>query len=211
MDISVLISSNKHPVNVFINNWIEQDESRNIIRVFHSNKDLVGGDILFLISCNELISKEVRGKFKKTLVLHASDLPLGRGWSPHIWSIINGSSEITLSLIEANDVIDSGDIWKKVKVSIPKTALYDEINQLIFDAEIGLMNFAISVFNDIKPVNQDSKLASYWPKRTLKDSEIDLNKSISEQFDLLRASDPYRFPAFFYKDGKKFKIIITKE
>ena len=211
MDISVLISSNKHPVNVFINNWIEQDESRNIIRVFHSNKDLVGGDILFLISCNELISKEVRGKFKKTLVLHASDLPLGRGWSPHIWSIINGSSEITLSLIEANDVIDSGDIWKKVKVSIPKTALYDEINQLIFDAEIGLMNFAISVFNDIKPVNQDSKLASYWPKRTLKDSEIDLNKSISEQFDLLRVSDPYRFPAFFYKDGKKFKIIITKE
>ncbi len=211
MDISVLISSNKHPVNVFINNWIEQDESRNIIRVFHSNKDLVGGDILFLISCNELISKEVRGKFKKTLVLHASDLPLGRGWSPHIWSIINGSSEITLSLIEANDVIDSGDIWKKVKVSIPKTALYDEINQLIFDAEIGLMNFAISFFNDIKPVNQDSKLASYWPKRTLKDSEIDLNKSISEQFDLLRVSDPYRFPAFFYKDGKKFKIIITKE
>ena len=211
MDISVLISSNKHPVNVFINNWIEQDESRNIIRVFHSNKDLVGGDILFLISCNELISKEVRGKFKKTLVLHASDLPLGRGWSPHIWSIINGSSEITLSLIEANDVIDSGDIWKKVKVSIPKTALYDEINQLIFDAEIGLMNFAISVFNDIKPVNQDSKLATYWPKRTLKDSEIDLNKSISEQFDLLRVSDPYRFPAFFYKDGKKFKIIITKE
>ena len=31
MDISVLISSNKHPVNVFINNWIEQDESSNII------------------------------------------------------------------------------------------------------------------------------------------------------------------------------------
>ena len=211
MNISILITSKEHPINSYISKWIEEKSSEHLIDVLYSKEEIVGGDILFLISCSYVISKQHRDKFKKTLTIHASDLPIGRGWSPHIWEIIHGASEITLSLLEAEDKIDSGDIWQKTKVSIPKTALYDEINQLIFDAEINLMNFAISSFNDITPIKQDSTETSYWPKRSLKDSEIDINKSLSEQFDLIRVCDPYRFPAFFYKDGKKFNITIQKD
>lgn len=44
---------------------------------------------------------------------------------------------------------------------------------------------------------------SFYPKRSPKDSELDINKSLNEQFNLLRIASNEDFPAFFYKDGKK--------
>jgi len=55
-----------------------------------------------------------------TLVLHASALPKGRGWSPHIWGIVQRDDYITLSLIEAEEEIDTGRIWKQKRINIPK-------------------------------------------------------------------------------------------
>jgi methionyl-tRNA formyltransferase len=210
MNISILITSIEHPVNVYIDKWLEKNKNHQI-SIVHSKEELTFGDILFLISCSDIVSKLERGKFKKTLVIHASDLPHGKGWSPHIWEIINGATDITLSLLEAKDKIDTGDIWKKINVLIPKIALFDEINELIFNSELKLIDFAIENYNTIKPKKQPNIDSTYWPKRSPMDSEIDVNKEISEQFDLIRVCDPNRFPAFFYKDGEKFYIIIKKD
>jgi methionyl-tRNA formyltransferase len=194
MNITILNTMADHPVNTWLEKWMEKHQINHNIDLLRSKNDLVGGDILFLISCSELISKQNRAKFKKTLVIHASDLPIGRGWSPHIWEIINGAEQITLSLLEAEDKVDSGDIWTKVKVKVPKAALYNQINVLIFDAELELMDFAVAKFYDIDPRKQFDDSPTYWPKRTPKDSEIDIQKSISGQFDLIRVCDPERFP-----------------
>ena len=211
MKISILITSNNHRFIPYLKKWCQEKSENNQVDVLHSQEELNGGDILFLISCSEVISKANRKKFTKTLVIHASDLPKGRGWSPHVWEIINGATEITLSLIEAEDKVDSGNIWKKIKVHIPETALFDEINKLIFDAEVELMSFAVSNFSSIKTIKQNDADSSYWPKRSPKDSEIDLKESFAEQFDLIRVCDPEAFPAFFYKNGQKFNVIIKKE
>jgi len=211
MKITVLTTSEDHPINSYINKWAKELGKDKLIEIIHNKVELIGGDILFLISCTEVVPNIYRDKFKKTLVVHASDLPNGRGWSPHVWEIINGATEITLSLFEAEDKVDSGDIWKKIKIHIPKTALYDEINKLIFNAEVELMSFAVSNFSSIKTIKQNDVGSSYWPKRSPKDSEIDINKSLLEQFDLIRVCDPNRFPAFFYKDGKKFNLIVKRE
>lgn len=208
MKITILSASENHPINTWLKTWIKDNQDKHEIQLLHSKKELRGGDILFLISCSEIIPKVERNKFKKTLVIHASDLPKGRGWSPHIWEIINGAEQVTLSLLEAGDKIDSGDIWNKVKVNIPKTALYNEINELIFEAELSLMSFAVENFEQIVPQKQLEIEPSYWSKRTPKDSEVDIFKTIEDQFDLLRVSDSERFPAFFYKNGKRFKITI---
>ena len=149
MKITILNSNADHPVNTWLIKWIEKYQSNHQISLVRSRRELGGGDILFLISCSELISKQDREKFNKTLVIHASDLPKGRGWSPHIWEIIHGANEITLSLLEAVDEVDSGDIWKKIKINIPKTALYNKINAFIFDAELVLMDYAVANFNKI--------------------------------------------------------------
>ena len=208
MNISILTSSKEHPVNVYIDRWSKNNNNQ--INIVHSKEELISGDILFLISCSTLVSKSVREKFKKTLVIHASDLPHGKGWSPHIWEIINGATDIILSLFEAEDEVDTGDIWKKIKVNIPKTILFDEINELIFNAEIELIDFAIENFNTVEPKKQPIIESTFWSKRSPEDSLIDIDKTISEQFDLIRECDPKRFPAYFYKDGVRFKMVIEK-
>jgi methionyl-tRNA formyltransferase len=210
MRISILTTSKDHPINFYTKQWAKEKVNDHSVDILHSKEGLSGGDILFLISCSDIISKVDRDKFKKILVIHASDLPFGRGWSPYIWEIINGATDITLSLLEAKDKVDSGDIWTKVKVNISKTDLFNEINHKICNAEIALMNFAITNFGHIQAIKQVDTDASYWSKRSPKDSEIDINKSLAEQFDLLRVCDPNRFPAFFYKEGQRFNITISK-
>lgn len=208
MKISILISSEKHPINSWLNQWVEKYCLIHDIQLVSSKEQLDEGDILFLISCSEIITRIDREKFDKTLVIHASDLPMGRGWSPHIWDIVSGAEQVTISLLEAEDKVDSGDIWKKVVVKISKTALYDEINRLVFEAELDLMSFAVENMYKVIPDKQSSDNITYWRKRTPEDSEININKTISEQFDLIRVCDPDRFPSFFYKDGKKFKLKV---
>ena len=181
------------------------------VELVQRKSDLAGGEILFLVSCSEIIDTKVRDMYMATLVLHASDLPKGRGWSPHIWDIVNGAETITLSLLEAEDKVDSGRIWKKLDIPVPKHALWDEINQLLFEAEIELINFAVQNFGTVSPaLQQDSENTSYYPKRTPADSRIDVNKSIAEQFDLIRVCDLNRFPAYFEHLGFRYILKLEK-
>lgn len=181
------------------------------VELVRQKSELSGGDILFLISCSEIVCAVDRSAYRFTLVLHASDLPHGRGWSPHIWRLIEGADEITLSLLEAEDKVDSGRIWKKLKFPIPKHALWDEINTRLFEAEIKLIDFAVSEFEQVSPSLQDASIeASYYPRRIPADSQIDPCKSIVSQFDRIRVCDPNRFPAFFELHGKKYKLILEK-
>jgi methionyl-tRNA formyltransferase len=181
------------------------------VELVRKKSELSGGDILFLISCSEIVGSADRSAYHATLVLHASDLPRGRGWSPHIWQLIEGTDEITLSLLEAEDKVDSGRIWKKLKFPVPKHALWDEINSHLFDAELALIDFAVSEFEQISPTVQDLTIEpSYYPRRTSADSQIDPSQSIASQFDRIRVCDPNRFPAFFELQGKKYKLILEK-
>ena len=210
MKIVFLCTDINHPVVKILEKWIDTLGSQHQIMLINSpSKITTNGDMLFLISCSSVVPKQVRNFFTYTLVIHASDLPTGRGWSPHIWEILNHSHEITVSLLEAEDKVDTGCVWKKIKLSIPKHFLWDEINALLFDAEIHLIEYAINHVNDISPVPQIGE-ATYYPKRLPQDSEINPKSTIEEQFDLIRICDPNRFPAFFYLHGHKYKLTIEK-
>ncbi len=211
MKITLLCSDASHPVIAHLSRWIERNRGDHNISLIHTKKELVGGDVLFMISCAEIISSSEREAYRASLVLHASDLPYGRGWSPHIWQIINGAENITLSLLEAEDLVDSGRIWHQITLSIPKHALWDEINEQLFKAEIALIDLAVKEFHTIIPAEQNQNIEStYFPRRKPVDSKIDPGLSIATQFDLIRVSDPIRFPAYFYLHGYKYKLILEK-
>lgn len=211
MKIVILNTDTNHPINPYLSELKANLEHNHSISIIRSPKQVTNGDLLFLVSCNELVDRAVTGRFKHAMVLHASDLPKGRGWSPHIWELLNGAEHITLSLLDAAAAIDCGDIYNKVTIDIPRTALWDEVNKLLFTAEIQLIEFAIKNFENLKKRLQNSDIeASYYPKRNPKDSEIDPDKSISEQFDLIRVCDPNRFPAHFSLRGEAYKIILEK-
>jgi methionyl-tRNA formyltransferase len=205
MKITFLCSDHKHPINVYLQRWAQSQTAKHEVEIIQKKAHLKGGDILFLVSCSEIISSFERVKYLTTLVLHASDLPKGRGWSPHIWELVQGAEYITLSLLEAEEKVDSGRILEKTKIAVPKHALFDEINHLLFTAELELIELAVQNFGQFSPKLQtDIEKTTYFPKRTPLDSQIDANKSIAEQFDLIRVCDPNRFPAYFEHLGHRF-------
>jgi len=209
MKVTVVCSDQNHPIYQRLEDWVRSrsgDQAELLTRV----RDAQGGDILLLISCSELVKAEVRGRYQKTLVVHASDLPRGRGWSPHIWQILDGADEITVTLLEAEDRVDSGAIWAQRRIEIPKSALYDEIHDRLFSAELDLMSFAVDEFSTVRPKPQSDDDATYFPRRTPEDSRIDPEQSIASQFDLMRVADPDRYPAFFDHRGARYQIRLTK-
>lgn len=211
MKITILCTSANHPVNAWLIRWMEQHGLEHQITLLRDVQDLVGGDILFLISCTQLVSRGDRAKFGNTLVIHASDLPKGRGWSPHIWAIVEGREQLTVTLLEAEDKVDAGAIWGKVTIDIPRHFLSDEINAALFDAELHLMNLAVGLYGNNPGAPQSSDIEpTYLRKRTPEDSRLDIDKTIAEQFDLMRACDPQRFPAFFDIHGHRYKITLEK-
>ena len=210
--ITLLCTDVNHPIFPFLAEWVKNNSNIYDVRLLNYVSEIEkGGDILFLISCSEIVNQRIREQFLHTLVLHASDLPEGRGWSPHIWDIVKGKDQLILSLLEAEDSVDTGSIWKKKYIPLNGGELYNEINELLFTAELELISWACNNYKTCIAEEQVQKTSSYHRKRTPQDSELDISGSIADQFNLLRVCDPDRFPAFFVVSGQKYKIRIERD
>jgi methionyl-tRNA formyltransferase len=171
--------------------------------------DLPMGDVAFFLSCEQIVKKDLRDRNKNNIVIHGSALPQGKGWSPLTWRILEGHDSVTLSLFEAQDAIDAGDIYLQKTVSFAGTELIDELRKIEGDA---IVDIAVQYIIDYplegkKQVGQES----FYPRRTAKDSELDPCKTIAEQFNLLRVADNARYPAFFTLQGRRYTITIEGE
>ncbi|MEL6737835.1 MAG: formyltransferase family protein, partial [Pseudomonadota bacterium] len=194
--VDILCTDEKHPVMPHLRAFAERHASQHQVRICHDRSDLGSGDFLFLISCSQIIREEHRKGYRFVLVIHSSDLPEGRGWSPQAWCILRGDDHLTVSLLEAREPVDSGRIYEKRRVDVHDWQLFDEIHEQLYSCWIELMDWALENCEGHKPAEQVGE-PSHWPKRTPEDSRIDPEKTLASQFDILRISDPDRFPAFF--------------
>lgn len=212
MKITLLCTDRDHPVNAWLLRWQEHHCVEHDIILCRDRHELPGGDLLFLISCSQIIDAATRSQYWHTLVLHASNLPRGRGWSPHVWELLKGADTITVSLLEAEDGVDTGAIWAKRCFSVPNHALHDEIHELLFDTECALMDEALRLIaQGATPTPQATDIVpTYYPKRTPADSEIDPTQPLSHLFNTIRIMDPQRYPAFFRLHGHTYTIEIKK-
>lgn len=212
MEISILCTDRSHPVFKSLRGWADEMILKgHSVSLLHDKACLKGGDVLFLVSCSQIVRNEERSKYKATLVLHASDLPMGRGWSPYIWAVLKGDNQITVTLLEASEPVDSGAIYLQTKFTLEGHELLPEINAKLFDAELSLMSNAVEQFESITPIPQQGEAGAYLPKRSPADSRLDPNRTIAEQFNLLRVVDSERYPAFFDYCGKRYLIKIQKD
>ena len=211
MHITVLCSDADHPVHAWLLRWRSAHAGRHDITLATRAGALPGGDALFLVSCHEIVGAAARGGYRKALVLHASDLPEGRGWSPHVWQVLEGRDRLVVTLLEAGDAPDSGPVWARREIALQGHELHEEINARVFEAELELMNFAIEQFDAVTPRPQgEAKDARRYRRRTPEDSRLDPDKTIAAQFDLLRVCDPDRYPAFFELRGHRYELRLRK-
>tara|TARA_B100000963_G_scaffold210008_1_gene182957 strand:- start:15167 stop:15796 length:630 start_codon:yes stop_codon:yes gene_type:complete len=173
----------------------------------NSLKNNYKGDVLFLLSCKNIINNF--SNFQHNIVIHASDLPKGRGWSPLTWQILEGQNQIPITLFEASSDVDSGDSYFKDKIFLDGNELIDEIRSKLAE-KIEIMIFRFLSNKRIKPVSQSGH-PTFYGRRTPKDSQLDVNKTIAEQFNLLRVCDNKRYPAYFEYMGNKYILKIFKK
>lgn len=202
--ITVLCSDVRHHVVPMLMRWCKR---RGAHLVF-AKDECAGGKLLFLVSCTEIVGAAVRRRYAKTLVIHESDVPRGRGWSPLAWQILEGKKDFTVSLIEAEDRVDSGAVWATRPLHLEGHELAEEINEARDLVRERLMDFAVENFDRISPVPQTGE-PTYYARRTPKDSHIDPHRSLAEQFDQIRICDE-RFPAFFDLRGHRYELTVRK-
>ena len=182
----------------------------NVVKIIHSKKELEKGDIAFFLSCFEIIDEEYLKLNKNNIVVHASDLPKGKGWSPTSWQILEGQKNIPITLFEATNSVDAGDWYIKDVLKLNGYELIDEWQEKLGNKIVEMCTEYVKKYQAIKGISQKGT-ETFYPKRTPKDSELDINKTIKEQFNLLRIVDNENYPAFFKMDGHTYKIQIVRD
>ena len=167
-------------------------------------------DVTFILSYSKIIKNEILKLSKKNIVIHASKLPEGKGMSPMTWQVLEGKREIPLTLFEAIEGVDSGQIYLEEIVSLDGGELLEELRSKIGEAILRMMTIFMRKFPDVEGRDQVGR-ETFYRKRTPIDSELDINKSLLDQFNLLRVCDNSRYPAFFFHNGNKYIINISKE
>ncbi len=167
-------------------------------------------DIVFILSYHRIIETIYLQRHKHNLVIHESNLPSGKGWAPMFWQVLEGKNKIPFTMFEASEGVDDGDIYMKKILSLEDS----ELNALLREKQANFsINMCLDFLNDYNkyktPIKQEGK-ESFYQKRTAKDSQLDINMSIKDQFNLLRIVNNDDYPAFFEINGYKYILKIEE-
>ena len=146
-----------------------------------------------------------------TLNIHDSLLPKYAGFSPLIWALINGESEVGVTAHLMNDELDAGDIVRQEAVAVgpadTATDLFHKTVGLIAPVTVAALDDIASGKTEFTP--QDRSRATFFHKRAETDIRIDWTWPAETLERLIRAqSAPYP-SAFTYHRGKRLEILAS--
>ncbi len=208
-----ILSDHNSWINEFIPKLILDTQNMgHEVSWIHELEAMPKTDILFILSFSKIVPTKILIKHKHNLVVHESNLPKGRGWSPVTWQVLKGKTKIPVTLFEAGTHVDDGKIYIQTDISLTGNELLPEIHKKQAKITGELCLKFIQEYTSVVSKGRSQKgIASYYLRRTPKDSEVDPKKTILEQFNLLRVVDNDRYPAFFYHRGKKYILKILED
>ena len=190
---------------------IEWEAQGHTVTVGHDVHDLPAGDFFFCLGLGQLMPDAVRGRFKHVLVVHESDLPNGRGWSPLTWQILEGENGIPVTLFEAEADVDSGPIYAQQWMQFEGHELIDELRAAQASATRELCRWFVDEYPEsAQQAQSQSGAPTYYQRRRPADSELDVEKSLADQFNQLKVVDNERYPAFFTMHGEQYVLRIKR-
>ena len=207
--VSILLDSN--------NNWLSKyifketfSNDNYTIDIFEDEKKIVGYDLVFVLGYTKILKEKFLMKNNLVMVVHESDLPEGKGFSPIQWQILEGKKDIKVCLIEAKERVESGDILEKVELNFDGTELYDEIRSAQAEVTIKLINNFLKKYPNFNKTPQKGS-PTFYRRRNASDSELDINLSIKKNFPKLRIGNNEEWPSFFKLNGQTYIIKIFKK
>jgi len=182
------------------------------VRWIHDPAQLAQGDVCLLLSCGRLLSAEQLALHRHNLVVHESALPQGQGWSPMSWQILEGASRIPITLFEATAALDAGPIYLQQQMALQGHELVEDWRALQAQATLELCLAWFDCYHELVAAGQAQQgEASHYRRRRPADSQLDPERSLAEQFNLLRVVDNQRYPAFFHWLGRRYVLQVQQE
>jgi len=188
----------------------ERLSCRNICELCHNANDVPVGDILFLLGCVSIVTPDILQRNQHNFVIHESDLPQGKGWSPVSWQVLEGKNSIPIVLFEAVEQMDAGPIFLRDSIELDGTELLPEIKRKQAEKTEELIFRLIDLWPDIEGTPQTGK-GSYYRRRIIDDDKLEIHKTIAEQFNHLRIADNRKYPAWFEYQGQEYFLKIYKK
>jgi methionyl-tRNA formyltransferase len=173
------------------------------------HEDIPEGGIVFLIGCIRVMPPKVLARNHRNVVVHPSDLPRGRGFSPLAWQIEAGCSRIPICLFEAAADVDSGPVIYRDTMQFDGHELMEELRLAMGKKTIELCRRFLAEAAPPPGTPQEGE-STYYRRRTKEDNRLDPHRTIAEQFDKLRVADNERFPAHFQFRGHRYYLRIDK-
>jgi methionyl-tRNA formyltransferase len=209
MNITILTDNPDSWIIPYVEDLKKDLLEHNVTHVFKTS-DIISGDIMLVLSCEKILKAEYLKLHKSNVVVHPSKVPLGKGWSPLAWQVLEGCNDIPVSLFEAVEAVDAGNVYIVDYIKLEGHELNDEIKHQQGLLTMKMVKQYINEFQSMVGIPQSGE-ETFYPRRRQKENELDINKTIAEQFNLFRVVDNERYPAHFNLNGKKYILKIYKD
>ena len=153
-------------------------------------------DALFILGYHRIIEPTRLSQNRFNLVVHESYLPKGKGWSPLFWQVLEGKNEVVFTMFNAASGIDDGDVVMTRTLRLDGLELNAELRNKQAMLTLKMCQEFYRDPESFLPLKPQSGTSPFYPKRGPDDSELDLDKPLREQFNLLRTVDNEMYPAF---------------
>lgn len=140
--------------------------------------------------------------------IHDGLLPEYGGFAPINWAVARGEREAGLTAHWMTEELDGGDILVQRRVPIGPNDTATDVVRRIFAllGPVALEALAAAERPGFRAAPQDRTKATFFHKRSERDSRIDWRRPAKTVYDLIRAqSDPYP-NAFAFYEGERFAV-----
>lgn len=181
-----------------------------IFNISKNSSGIKNQNIVFPLSYTKRLPESFLQKNELVLIAHSSKLPKDKGFAPLQYQILKNKNKVYVSLIKAVKDVDAGPIYFQNYFVLNGTELSDEIRNIQGIQLLNIIRKFLIKYPNVKSKKQIGK-SNFNKRRYPKDSKLDINKTIKQQFNHLRINDNERYPSFFNYKGQKYIVKVFKE
>jgi methionyl-tRNA formyltransferase len=140
--------------------------------------------------------------------VHASLLPRWRGAAPVERAILAGDKETGVTIMQMDAGLDTGDMLRKIPVTIEETDTRVSIEDKLVDAGIKALVVVLDNFAEFQneAMPQDNSLSTYADKVSKEEAIIEWQSDAGMIIRQLKAGIG-RYPAYSYIDGIRVRFL----
>ena len=199
------------PIKIFANNnnipllQPENVNTQDFIKLLLKNRP----DYIIVAAFGQILNEDLlKVPLQFCINLHSSLLPKYRGAAPINRAILNGDSISGVTTMIMDKEMDTGDILLTQEIPIEKSEDANSLHNKLSESGGDLVIKTLSRLenNDLLPVPQNSKLATYAPKLKKEESLINWQLDANDIFNRIRGLTPWPGTHTFYS-GKRLGIL----